>query len=218
MSVPTTCAGAKRCQAKQRRAAQRPRTGRRKTNLRSNWKHQPGKQRTAIAWIARLLRRTKRKEQLPTRHTHQDRAQDCIQQILRPRGNQVFQKQRPDQNARCSSQQHEPQRPPRHVATHNLCGHQDQFHGRRKHQSDPDRLGRGDSKEQHKDRHRNGSCTHTGERNEQCDDESNDVLHFFDPGFSTHLWVPHPRHVFDSVAWDWESTPLATFHECAASI
>jgi hypothetical protein len=91
----------------------------------------------------------------------------------------MLQKERTDENTGHAAQQHIAQRAPGNVAAGDLRRNQDQLDRRREHQSDAHRNRSRHAEKQDQDRHSNRPRAHAGERDEQCDEESDNVLHFW---------------------------------------
>ena len=158
-------------------AAQSPRPGRRKPHLRAHRQHQPAKQRAAILSVFLLPLLAERIEQLPARRSHKNCPQQRVQQVLRSNSHKMLQEKRPDDHSRHTARKHIRKGPPRHIAAHDLRWHQNQFDCRRKHQTDSHGHRRGHSEKKNQNRHCNSTRANPGQRDEQCNDKSNEIRH-----------------------------------------
>ena len=97
--------------------------------------------------------------------------------LVDPASAKMFQEERPQEDARYPAKQHIAQRAPGNIFASDLRRHKDQLHRRREHQSNAHGDRSRHAEKKHQDRHCNSACAHAGERDEQRDEESDNVLH-----------------------------------------
>ena len=134
ISVPTICAGARgvRLSSAALPSAPAPADEKPTSAPTGNISHDSSGLRSRLS---RFSFRGGRESELPACRADQNRAKNCIEKILRSCAHKMPKEERPEQNPRRSTQQHESERPPRHIAARNLGWHKNQLDGRGKHQS-----------------------------------------------------------------------------------